>query len=112
MYDESAMRDICAAFEGAVLRWPLADTRKMFGCPCYLAADKMFAFLVTGGVVLTCTNPEMRERLAAKFGARPFSSGGKKIGGWMECPVSGEGDLEKLLPFALESFNAALEKAG
>ena len=112
MYDKSAMRDVCEAFEGAVLRWPLADARKMFGCPCYLAADKMFAFLITGGVVLTCTDEAMRGQLTAEFGARPFASGGKKIGGWMEIPVSGEADIEKLMPFVLASYNAALEKAG
>lgn len=112
MYDESAMRDICAALEDAVLLWPLADARKMFGCPCYLAADKMFAFLVTGGVVLTCTDEPMRGRLADEFGARPFKSRGKKLGRWMECPVSGEEDLEKLMPFVRASYDAALAKAG
>ena len=110
MYDDSAMRDLRAAFEDEVLRWPLVAHKTMFGSPCYLAADRMFAFLVSGGLVISCTDEAMRTRLKSQFGARPFVSGGKTIGGWMRVDMEEEAALGRIMPVVAESYEKALCK--
>ena len=52
-YDEEKMHDIRLKIDKEVLSWSNVTTKKMFGCPCYKYKDKLFAFLVTEGVVLT-----------------------------------------------------------
>ena len=43
-YSEYARAYLRRAFEGHVLEWPQVTTKKMFGCPCYQAKGKLFAF--------------------------------------------------------------------
>ena len=45
------------ALEAEVLAWPQVTHKKMMGCPCYLAGGKIFAGLVTRGMVITKLTP-------------------------------------------------------
>ena len=108
MYDDKEMNDLRAAFEDRVLRFPLVTMKRMFGSPCYLAADSLFAFLVTEGVVLTCLDEPMRDRARAELDARAFESGGKTMRTWMLVPAENETDLDRIMPYAHASYEAAL----
>ena len=46
-----------------IISWPRVTNRKMMGCPCYLAGGKMFAGLVTRGMVITKLTPEEKDEL-------------------------------------------------
>jgi len=52
-YEEAQMKDVRSTLEEAILAWPHVSTKKMFGCPSYSVKGRLFAFLVTKGVVLT-----------------------------------------------------------
>jgi hypothetical protein len=109
-YDDSEMRDVRAAFEDIVLRFPLVSTKFMFGSPCYLAADSLFAFLVKGGVVLTCLDEALRKELVERFDGRAFVSGGKTMSKWIQVGVAGESDFDAIVEYIQASYEAALIK--
>lgn len=60
-YDEDKMKNIRLKIEEELLSWSDVTTRKMYGCPCYKNKEKMFAFLVTDGIVLT--KPSEKDKL-------------------------------------------------
>ena len=51
-YNEEKMHDFRLRLEKEIMSWPGVTTKKMYGCPCYKYKDKLFAFMVTDGVVL------------------------------------------------------------
>lgn len=107
-YSEDEMKDIRAAFEEKILAWPDVTTRKMFGCPCYKADNKLFAFLVTGGVVLTKLSEADRGSLSAIYRTEPFQAGKRTVNNWPRVPVFNKVELPELIPFVEKSYTAAL----
>ena len=107
------MRYFREAFEDAVLRLPGVTPRKMFGSPCYMAADALFAFLVTGGVVLTRLPEAARARLLAGeiagLDASVFVSGTKPMPKWVRIGVEGDEVSKRLLALVRECYDAALK---
>ena len=76
------MKDLRLVFEEKVLKWEQIDTKKMFGCPCYQDNGKLFAFVVTEGIVLTQLGEENKrlflncsQRLLLKLAKKPFKIG-------------------------------------
>jgi hypothetical protein len=63
-YSEEATEPLRLRFEEKVLRWPKVSASKMFGCPSYQADGKLFAFLVTNGIVITQLTQTERACLA------------------------------------------------
>jgi len=110
LYDEERMGPIREAFEADVLLMPEVTSRKMMGCPCYMAGDKMFATLMDDSIVLTKLDEADRERLEEDFGAGPFTAGPRVMTRWSRVPVHEEEDLEALLPFVQRSYEAALRE--
>ena len=108
-YSEEKMKDLRSAFDGQVLGWPGVTTKKMFGCPCYRVGGKLFAFLVTNGVVITCLPDRDRNRLARTCAITAFEAGGKRVRAWAKVPVRGPRDLTAILPFVRSSYQAARE---
>jgi hypothetical protein len=51
-YIEEETRELREAFEKEILNWPNVTSKKMLGCPCYLVKGKMFAGMVTKGIVM------------------------------------------------------------
>lgn len=97
-------------FETWVLSWPHVTTRFMFGCPAYLAKGKLFAILITDGIVITRLDEMTREKFASEREAVPFQAGSKLIKTWSHVPISGEEDLHELVCYVKQSYQAALEK--
>ncbi len=98
-------------FEEKVLRWPQVSTKKMFGCPCYRANSKLFAFLVTNGVVITQLSRADRERIARQRQAAIFQGGKRIVQDWLRLPIENRRDLGRIMPFVRKSYAFALRKA-
>ena len=111
LYTAERMDAIREAFEADVLLLPDVEPRKMMGCPCYMARDKMFATLMDDALVITKLDEEDRSRLEVELGAGPFIHGEKVMSKWVKVPVKGEGDLAGILPYVRRSYEAALDQA-
>jgi hypothetical protein len=107
-YSEEDMTDIRAAFEDKVLIWPEVTTRKMFGCPCYKARNKLFAFLVTDGVVLTKLSEAEWGALSDKYHIEPFQAGKRTVKHWPRVTVENIDELDQIFEYAKKSYNNVL----
>lgn len=105
-YDEVVMQTRRAAMEQALKRIPGLTVKKMFGCPCYKRDGKLFAFLVTDGLVLTQVDAKVRVRLVAKFQGGAFHAGKKAIESWVQLPFQSRNQVEDYLPLLLRSLRA------
>jgi hypothetical protein len=108
-YSEDEAREVRLALEREVLSWPMVVSTKMFGCPCYRREGKLFAFLVTGGIVLTEPAAADRDTLSREYAATPFKAAGKSIRKWLMLPAEGELDTARVLPFVRRSYESAEE---
>ncbi len=109
-YSEEEMSSVRLALEGTLMAWPHVGTRKMYGCPCYRAKGKLFAFLVTDALVLTHMTEKDREALSRTRATGPFQAGNRTIRAWVQIPVRQPGELEGLLPLVRKSYAHALRK--
>ena len=98
-----------SGFEETVLSWPHVSAKKMFGHHCYKANGKLFAFLVTDGVVITKLAEADRETLSRQFRATSFQSGGRTIRDWVKLSVKNERDLENIMPYMKRSYESTIE---
>jgi len=103
-YNEEKMKNIRLRLEKEILSWPNVTTKKMYGCPCYKYKDKLFAFLVTDGVVLTKTSEQNKLALATTFTIKPFQAATRTIKGWPQIPVDETSDVKKILTFIKNSY--------
>ena len=104
-YNEEKMKNIKLRIEKEVLSWPDVTNKKMYGCPCYKYKDKLFAFMVTDGVVLTKTSEKDKIKLSQEFTIKPFQAGTRTMKGWPQIPIDEKSDLEKILTFIKNSYN-------
>ncbi len=104
-YNEEKMKNIRVRLEKEVLSWPAVTTKKMYGCPCYKHNEKLFAFLVTDGVVLTKASEQDKMRLSKEFLVKPFQASSRTMKGWPQIPLDETSDLKKILFFIKESYN-------
>jgi TfoX/Sxy family transcriptional regulator of competence genes len=107
-YSETADHDLRLAFEAEVRIWTKVTARKMFGCPCYQANGKLFALVVSGGIVITHTSASDREILIQQFLAVPFQPGQSNVQAWLRVPAQFRTEIVKLLPYLHKSYEAAL----
>ncbi len=112
LYHEDRMDALKEAFEADVMMLPDVVARRMMGCPCYMAGNKMFATIVDDAVVITKLDEGDRGTLMADHGAGPFTHGTKVMAKWMKVPVREEGDLKAILPFVMRSYEAAQRERG
>jgi hypothetical protein len=106
-YDETVMGGTREALEAALADWPEVTRTRMFGCPCYKASEHLFAFLVTGGLVLTrLTRPE-KDGAIKRFKGVPFRAGPKSVPGWPQLPLDKPAALKRYLPLLRKSYAAA-----
>src|SRR5262249_46295195 len=103
-YSETDMTAVRTALEAAVLTWPRVERRRMFGCPTYLVGGRLFAFLVTGGVVLTRLPEDLRELFRREHAAPPFRAGPRTYRGWLRAALSDPSRLDALLPYLQHSY--------
>lgn len=106
-YDDGAMKATREALEREVLAWPGVARKGMMGCLVYFRGKKFFAFLVTGGLVITKLPEADRASLGKRPGAKPFEMSGRTAGKWVQLPVAKPADLKALVPFVRTSYDAS-----
>ena len=106
-YDDAKMKKIREALEAAVLTWPGVARKGMMGCLVYFRSKKFFAFLVTGGLVITKLPDADRAALAKRPGAKPFEMSGRTATKWVQLPVAAPADVRPLLPHVRASYEAS-----
>jgi predicted DNA-binding protein (MmcQ/YjbR family) len=77
----------------------------MYGCPCYKNNEKLFAFLVTDGVVLTKVSELEKIKLSKEFEIKPFQAGKRTMSKWPQICVDATTDLEKIIPLIKTSYD-------
>jgi len=104
-YNEEKMKNFRLRMEKEILNWPNVTTKKMYGCPCYKYKDKLFAFLVTDGVVLTKSSEQDKIKLSKEFTIKPFQASTRTMKGWPQIPVDETSDLDKIILFIKNSYS-------
>jgi len=104
-YNEEKMHNLRLRIDKEVLNWPNVTTEKMFGCPCYKNKDKLFAFLVTDGVVLTNVSEQDKVKLSQEFEIKPFQAGKRTMNRWPQISVDKTTDLERVISFIKKSYD-------
>jgi hypothetical protein len=104
-YNEEKMKNFRLRMEKEILNWPNVTTKKMYGCPCYKYKDKLFAFLVTDGVVLTKSSEQDKIKLSKEFTIKPFQASTRTMKGWPQIPADETSDLDKIILFIKNSYN-------
>ena len=104
-YSEEKMQNLRLRLEREILNWPNVTTKKMYGCPCYKNNEKLFAFLVTDGVVLTKVSQQDKIELSKEFEIEPFQAGKRTVNKWPQIRVDETTDMEKVIPFIRISYN-------
>jgi hypothetical protein len=110
-YSEEETKELRLALEAEVLRWSHVTTKKMFGCPCYQVKGKLFAFLVTKGVVVTSLQQVDRDRLSSQLQTIFFQAGKKTVKNWIRVPIENKEELAGVMPFIRKSYEETLMKA-
>ena len=108
-YNEEKMKNIRLRLEQEILSWPGVTTKKMYGCPCYKYSNKLFAFLVTNGVVLTKASEQDKVKLSKEFIIKPFQAATRTMKGWPQIPIEEASDVQKILSFIKKSYAQAQE---
>ena len=106
-YIEEETKELKESFEKQILAWPQVSFKKMFGCPCYLANGKMFAGMVTKGIVITKLSILEREELEKMREIKPFVTGSKTIRNWVRVDLDPE-DLTEIIPYVKKSYERAM----
>ena len=103
-YNEEKMKNIRLKIEKELLEWPNVTTKKMYGCPCYKNNEKLFAFLVTDGIVLTKASEQDKMKLSKEFKIKPFQAATRIMKSWPQIPLDESSDLKKIIPFIKNSY--------
>ena len=106
-YIEEETKELREAFEKEILKLPQVDYKKMFGCPCYLANGKMFAGMVTKGIVITKLTSLETEELKKLREIKPFVAGDKIIRSWVTVEIDPK-DIKEIMPYVKKSYNRAI----
>jgi predicted DNA-binding protein (MmcQ/YjbR family) len=104
-YNEEKMQNLRLRIEKEILSWPYVTTKKMYGCPCYKYKEKLFAFMVTDGIVLTKVSEQDKMKLSKEFNIKPFQAAKRTMKGWPQIHVDKASDLEKIIQFIKNSYN-------
>lgn len=107
-YTEPEGQKLRDAFEERVLQWPKVATRRMYGCPAYLADGKLFAFLVTDGVVITQIRKRDREAIAEAYETKPFEAGEREITRWLQVTIDDLSRLDRIVLLVRKSYETVL----
>lgn len=106
-YIEEETKELRKAFEKEILKWSKVDYKKMFGCPCYLVNGKMFAGLVTKGIIITKLNDPEKNELKKIKEIKPFIAGEKIIRSWVHIDIE-PNEIKEIMPFVKKSYNRAI----
>jgi len=104
-FNEEKMQNIRLKIEKEMLSWPDVTTKKMYGCPCYKYKIKLFAFLVTDGVVLTKSNEQNKMKLSKEFSIKPFQAATRTMKNWSQITIDEASDFTKIIILIKNSYN-------
>ncbi len=90
-YIEEETVRLKAALDREILSWEGVDERKMMGCPSYLVGRKMFALVVTGGILITKLDDESKKALSGVHPWKPFDAH-RTIKKWAHLELEPEDD--------------------
>ncbi len=110
LYDEETMKELRKSFEEEILQYLHVKTNRMLGCPSYTVKDKLFAFLITEGLVLTNLPDSDREAALERPGAQPFEHNQRVVKRWVRIPVTSEKILGDIMPLVVKSYETSLEQ--
>jgi hypothetical protein len=110
-YNEEKMHNLRLRIENEILNWPNVTTKKMYGCPCYKNKEKLFAFLVTDGVVLTKVREQDKIQLSKEVEIKSFQAGKRTVNRWPQIHIDETTDLEKIIPFIKNSYDQSRTSA-
>ena len=108
-YVEEETKELRQALEKEILGWYKVTSKKMFGCPCYLANGKMFAGLVTKGIIITKLDEFERQELKKIREPFPFKVGRKTIKKWVRLNIDPI-DLKSIMSFIEKSYERAIRE--
>ena len=99
-----------AALDREIFSWEGVEERKMMGCPSYLVGRKMFALVVTGGIVITKLDEESKKALSGVHEWKPFEAH-RTIKKWAHLVLESQ-DVPSIISFIRKSYEAAKKEAG
>jgi hypothetical protein len=108
-YDEKQTGELRKVLEARILSWSGVEKKKMMGCPCYMANGKLFAIMVTGGVVITRLTDAEREGLGKVHPFKPFVAH-NTVKKWAHLALK-KSEIDKILPWVETSYRAALRES-
>lgn len=108
LYSEEQMKAIREDFEEEFLQRPTVTTKKMFGCPSYTANEKLFAFFVTEGIVLTKLSDTERAEALSISGAKHFEHNQRVVKKWVRVPLKDQAALDSIKELIIRSYENAL----
>lgn len=108
-YIEEQTKELRQALEKEILGWYKVTSKKMFGCPCYLANGKMFLGLVTKGIVITKLDESERQELKQIRETHPFKVGEKTLKKWVRLNIDPL-NLKSIMGFIEKSYERALNE--
>ncbi len=103
-YSEEAMHAIRISLEREIFRWPGVTTKAIFGLPGYIVNGRVFALLVTGGIILTKLTETDREEVAKHFRTVPVTGHGGIVAAWVQVLLPEKGGLSPILPLVKKSL--------
>jgi hypothetical protein len=106
-YSEEMMHATRVTLERELFRWPGVATKAIFGLPGYIVNGRVFALLVTGGIILTKLTETDREEVIKRFRTVPVAGHGGVIAAWVQILLPEKGALSPILPFVKKSYDAA-----
>jgi hypothetical protein len=102
-YVEEKAGELRRKLEEKVLNWPDVTAKKMFGSPSYFVKGKLFAFVITEGVVITNLRKEEREKIPTSHQTSPFTAYGKTMKKWVKLETDAD-NLESIIPYIAKSY--------
>lgn len=108
-YTETEGKPLRELFEAQVLSWPKVTMRWMFGCPAYLVDGKLFAFLLSQGVVITQIRKRDREAFAGLYETEPFKAGEREIERWLQVNLGDDRTyFDRVMALVRKSYDTIL----
>jgi TfoX/Sxy family transcriptional regulator of competence genes len=101
------LKELRERFEEIVLALPDVTKKMMFGSPSYSRGKKLFAMLVTWGIILAGLDGDTREALLKGPSAGYFVGHGRVIKKWIHIRIRDISEIDRYIPFIEASYNSA-----
>ena len=79
------------------------DFNKMFGCPCYIANEKMFTGMVTKRIIITELTSLERDELNKLRATKPFVAGEKIFRSFVSVELDPK-NIKEIMPYVKKAM--------